>query len=74
MISIFGIAFQFFIPISLILGLGVIVPIYSLLLSIFNFLVELIPVLAGFLVILFCILFWGIVYFLSAVILGLTGR
>ena len=74
MISIFGIAFQFFIPISLILGLGIIVPIYSLLLNTFNFLVELIPVLAGFLVILFCIFFWAIVYFLSAIILGITGR
>lgn len=73
-IGIFGSVFLFFVPILIILGVGIIVPIYSLLLSTFNFLVELIPVLAGFLVILFCIFFWAIVYFLSAIILGITGR
>lgn len=74
LIGIFGSVFLFFVPILLILGVGIIVPIYFLLLSIFNFLVELIPVLVGFLVILFCLLFFAIVYLLSAVILGITGR
>lgn len=67
LIGIFGSVFLFFVPILLILSVGIIVPIYSITMAIFNFVIGIIPVLAGFAVLIPILFVGGILALVGAV-------
>ena len=53
--------------VTLILGVGIIVPIYSITMAIFNFVIGIIPVLAGFAVLIPILFVGGILSLVGAV-------
>lgn len=69
LIGIFGMVFLFLVPTTVILGAGIIIPIYSLIMWIVNGIINVLPVLAGFAV-LVPILFFGGIFSLVAAIAG----
>lgn len=70
LIGIFGCVFLFFVPITLILGAGIIIPIYSIIMWIVNGIINVLPVLAG-LAVLVPILFFGGIF---SIVAGISGR
>lgn len=69
LIGIFGIAFVHLIPIFLILSVGIIVPIYSIIMGIINFVIGVLPILAG-LAVLMPILFFGGIFSIVGYVAG----
>ena len=69
LIGIFGSVFLFFIPILLILSVGIIVPIYSITMGIINFVIGVLPILAG-IAVLMPILFFGGIFSLVGAVVG----
>lgn len=69
LIGIFGMVFLFLVPTTVILGAGIIIPIYSLIMWIVNGIINVLPVLAGFAV-LVPILFFGGIFSIVAAIAG----
>ncbi len=69
LIGIFGMVFLFLVSTTVILGAGIIIPIYSLIMWIVNGIINVLPVLAGFAV-LVPILFFGGIFSIVAVIAG----
>ena len=67
LIGIFGMVFLFFVPITLILGAGIIIPIYSIIMWIVNGIINVLPVLAGLAVIMPMLFFGGILSVVGAV-------
>ena len=69
LIGVFGTVFLYFIPITIILGAGIIIPIFSFTMWIMNGIISILPVLAGFAV-LVPILFFGGIFSIVAAIAG----
>ncbi len=69
LIGIFGSVFLFFIPILLILSVGIIVPIYSITMGVINFVIGVLPILAG-IAVLMPILFFGGIFSLVGAVVG----
>ena len=69
LIGIFGIAFVYLVPIFLILSVGIIVPIYSITMGVINFVIGVLPILAG-LAVLMPILFFGGIFSLVGAVVG----
>lgn len=69
LIGVFGTVFLYFIPITIILGAGIIIPIFSFTMWIVNGIISILPVLAGFAV-LVPILFFGGIFSIVAAIAG----
>lgn len=69
LIGIFGIAFVHLVPIFLILSVGIIVPIYSIIMGIINFVIGVLPILAG-LAVLMPILFFGGIFSIVGYVAG----
>ena len=69
LIGIFGSVFLFFIPIFLILSVGIIVPIYSITMGVINFVIGVLPILAG-IAVLMPILFFGGIFSLVGAVVG----
>lgn len=69
LIGIFGSVFLFFVPILLILSVGIIVPIYSITMGVINFVIGVLPILAG-LAVLMPILFFGGFFSLVGAVVG----
>lgn len=69
LIGIFGSVFLFFVPILLILSVGIIVPIYSITMGVINFIIGVLPILAG-IAVLMPILFFGGVFSLVGAVVG----
>ena len=70
LIGVFGTVFLFFIPVTIILGAGIIIPIYSIIMWIVNGIINVLPVLAG-LAVLVPILFFGGIF---SIVASITGR
>lgn len=70
LIGIFGMVFLFLIPTTVILGAGIIIPIYSIIMWIVNGIINVLPVLAG-LAVLVPILFFGGIF---SIVASITGR
>lgn len=69
LIGIFGSVFLFFVPILLILSVGIIVPIYSITMGVINFVIGVLPILAG-IAVLMPILFFGGIFSLVGAVVG----
>lgn len=69
LIGIFGSVFLFFVPILLILSVGIIVPIYSITMGVINFVIGVLPILAG-LAVLMPILFFGGIFSIVGYVAG----
>ena len=69
LIGVFGSVFLFFVPILLILSVGIIVPIYSITMGVINFVIGVLPILAG-LAVLMPILFFGGIFSLVGAVVG----
>lgn len=69
LIGIFGSVFLFFIPILLILSVGILVPIYSITMGVINFVIGVLPILAG-IAMLMPILFFGGIFSLVGAVVG----
>lgn len=54
--------------ITLILGAGILVPVYSIVVGILNFAINVIPVISGIILVLFCVIFFAIVGFLGSIL------
>jgi len=54
--------------ITLILGAGILVPVYSIVVGILNFAINVIPVISGIILVLFCVIFFAIVGFLGSLL------
>lgn len=70
LIGIFGTVFLFLIPVTVILGAGIIIPIFSFTMWIVNGIISILPVLAG-LAVLVPILFFGGIF---SIVAGIAGR
>lgn len=68
LIGIFGSVFLFFVPILLILSVGIIVPIYSITMGVINFVIGVLPILAGIAVLMPFLFFGGIFSLVGAVV------
>lgn len=68
LIGIFGSVFLFFIPILLILSVGILVPIYSITMGVINFVIGVLPILAGIAVMMPILFFGGIFSLVGAVV------
>lgn len=68
LIGIFGSVFLFFVPILLILSVGIIVPIYSITMGVINFVIGVLPILAGLAVLMPFLFFGGIFSLVGAVV------
>ena len=64
---IFGSVFLFFIPITIILGAGIIIPVFSFTMWIVNGIISILPVLAGLAIIMPMLFFGGILSVVGAV-------
>lgn len=62
------IAFVALTLVTLILGIGILVPVYSIVVDILNFAINVIPVISGFIIVLFCVIFFAIVGFLGSIL------
>ena len=69
LIGIFGSVFLFLIPVTLILGAGIIIPIYSIIMWIVNGIISLLPILAG-LAIIMPIVFIGGLFSIASIVVG----
>lgn len=69
LIGVFGTVFLYFIPITIILSAGIIIPIFSFTMWIVNGIISILPVLAG-LAVLVPILFFGGIFSIVAAIAG----
>lgn len=67
LIGAFGSAFLFFIPITVILGAGIIIPVFSFTMWIVNGIISILPVLAGLAIIMPMLFFGGILSVVGAV-------
>lgn len=67
LIGAFGSAFLFFIPITIILGAGIIIPVFSFTMWIVNGIISILPVLAGLAIIMPMLFFGGILSVVGAV-------
>ena len=67
LIGVFGTVFLFFIPVTIILGAGIIIPVYSVMMWIVNGIISILPVLAGLAVIMPIVFFGGILSIVGAV-------
>lgn len=67
LIGIFGSVFLFFVPILLILSVGIIIPIYSITMGIVNFVIGVLPILAGIAVLMPILFVGGILSLVGAV-------
>lgn len=54
--------------IILILGVGILVPVYSIVVGILNFAINVIPVISGIILVLFCVIFFVILGFLGSIL------
>lgn len=68
-VGVFGSVFLFFFPITIILGAGIIIPIFSFTMWVVNGIISILPVLAG-LAVLVPILFFGGIFSIVAAIAG----
>ena len=68
LIGIFGTVFVYFIPVTIILGAGVIIPIYSIIMWIVNGIISVLPILAGLAVIMPILFFGGIFSIVGAIV------
>lgn len=68
LIGIFGCVFLFFVPITLILGAGIIIPIFSFMMWIVNGIISLLPILAGLAVIMPILFFGGLFSIVGAIV------
>lgn len=68
-VGVFGMVFLYFVPITIILGAGIIIPIFSFTMWVVNGIISILPVLAGFAV-LVPILFFGGIFSIVAAIAG----
>ena len=68
LIGIFGIVFLFLIPTTVILGAGIIIPIYSIIMWIINGIISVLPILAGLAVIMPILFFGGIFSIVGAIV------
>ena len=66
-VGVFGMAFIFFVPITIILGAGIIIPIFSFMMWIVNGIISILPVLAGLAVLMPMLFFGGILSVVGAV-------
>ena len=66
-VGVFGMVFLFFIPVTIILGAGIIIPVYSVMMWIVNGIISILPVLAGLAVIMPIVFFGGILSIVGAV-------
>ena len=66
-VGVFGMVFLYFIPITIILGAGIIIPIFSFMMWIVNGIISILPVLAGLAVIMPMLFFGGILSVVGAV-------
>ena len=62
------IAFVALTLVTLILGIGILVPVYSIVVGILNFAINVIPVISGFIIVLFCVIFFAIVGFFGSIL------
>lgn len=69
LIGVFGTVFLYFVPITIILGAGIIIPIFSFTMWVVNGIISILPVLAG-LAVLVPILFFGGIFSIVAAIAG----
>lgn len=69
LIGVFGIAFMYLVPVFLILSVGIIVPIYSITMGVINFVIGVLPILAG-IAVLMPILFFGGIFSLVGAVVG----
>ena len=60
LIGVFGIAFVYLVPILFILSVGIIIPIYSITIGVINFVIGVLPILAGIAVLMPILFFGGI--------------
>ena len=67
LIGVFGTVFLFFIPVTVILGAGIIIPIFSFTMWIVNGIISILPVLAGLAVLVPIVFFGGIFSIVGAV-------
>lgn len=67
LIGIFGTVFLYFIPITIILGAGIIIPVFSFTMWIVNGIISILPVLAGLAIIMPMLFFGGILSVVGAV-------
>ena len=67
LIGVFGTVFLFFIPVTVILGAGIIIPIFSFTMWIVNGIISILPVLAGLAIIMPMLFFGGILSVVGAV-------
>ena len=68
LIGIFGSVCLFLVPILLILGVGIIVPIYSITMAVVNFVVGILPILAGIAVLMPILFVGGFLSLVGAVV------
>ena len=68
-VGVFGMVFLYFVPITIILGAGIIIPIFSFTMWVVNGIISILPVLAG-LAVLVPILFFGGIFSIVAAIAG----
>lgn len=68
-VGVFGMVFLYFVPITIILGAGIIIPIFSFTMWVVNGIISVLPVLAG-LAVLMPILFFGGIFSIVAAIAG----
>ena len=68
LIGIFGTVFVYFVPVTIILGAGIIIPIYSIIMWIVNGIISVLPILAGLAVIMPILLFGGIFSIVGAIV------
>ena len=66
-VGVFGSVFLFFFPITIILGAGIIIPVFSFMMWIVNGIISILPVLAGLAVIMPILFFGGILSLVGAV-------
>lgn len=66
-VGVFGSVFLFFIPITIILGAGIIIPVFSFTMWIVNGIISILPVLAGLAIIMPMLFFGGILSVVGAV-------
>lgn len=67
LIGVFGSVFLFFFPITIILGAGIIIPVFSFMMWIVNGIISILPVLAGLAVLMPIVFFGGILSLVGAV-------
>ena len=66
-VGVFGSVLLFFFPITIILGAGIIIPVFSFMMWIVNGIISILPVLAGLAVIMPILFFGGILSLVGAV-------